>query len=161
MTVEANFSKQPRSVALARRFTEEVLGGVPTSTANEIVLMVSELATNAVVHAATTFRLSIERTNKLVRVEVLDGGGEHTHLRSPSNMDLHGRGLQLVDTLSDQWGTTECGENGKTVWFVRNLVTDGPGGRDQEVLIGEVRPRWPRGTGPSAPPTSGRQIRST
>ena len=134
MTVEANFSKQPRSVALARRFTEEVLGGVPTPTVHEIVLMVSELATNAVVHAATTFRLSIERTDKLVRVEVLDGGGGHTHLRSPSNGDLHGRGLQLVDALSDQWGTTEYGEDGKTVWFVRSLATDGSGKRDQEGL---------------------------
>ena len=94
--------------------------------------MVSELATNAVVHAASTFRLSIERTDTLVRVEVVDGGGGHTHLRSPSNGDLHGRGLQLVDALSDQWGTTECGEHGKTVWFVRSLATDGSGERDQE-----------------------------
>ncbi len=117
--------------------------------------MVSELATNAVVHAATTFRLSIERTDKLVRVEVLDGGGGHTHLRSPSNGDLHGRGLQLVDALSDQWGTTECGEQGKTVWFVRRLATDGSGNRDQEGLEARLRRGCLRGTGPSAPPTSG------
>ncbi len=161
MTVEANFSEQPDAVALARRFTEEVLGGVPGPIAHEIVLMVSELATNAVVHAATTFRLSIERTDKLVRVEVVDGGGGHALLRSPSNRDCHGRGLQLVDTLSDQWGTTEGGDDGKKVWFVRNLVTAGPAGATRRVSVRNVRQRWLRGSGPSAPPTSGRRSWST
>lgn len=140
MTVEAKFSKQPDSVALARRFTEEVLGGVPAPIAIEIVLMVSELATNAVVHTTTAFRLSIERTEKLVRVGVADGGGGHAHLRSPSMRDLHGRGLQLVDALSDQWGTTEGGDDGKTVWFVRNLATAESAERDQEYLDSQ-RPR--------------------
>ena len=132
MTAEANFSRQPRSVALARRFTEEVLCGVPAPIAIEIVLMVSELATNAVVHAATAFRLNIERTDKLVRVEVVDGGGGHAFLRSPTDSDVRGRGLQLVDTLSDQWGTTEDGDDGKTVWFVRSLAQTGSGRRDQQ-----------------------------
>ena len=36
-------------------------------------------------------------------------------------------GSQLVDTLSDQWGTTEGGDDGKTVWFVRNLASAGSG----------------------------------
>ena len=76
MTVEANFSKTSGSVALARRFTEEVLGGISGAVAAEIVLMVSELATNAVLHAATSFRLRLERTNDFVRVESRMGAVE-------------------------------------------------------------------------------------
>lgn len=121
MTVEATFSKTSDSVALARRFAEEVLGGVPASIALDIVLMVSELATNAVVHAATMFRLSIERTHEFVRVEVVDGGDGHPRLQTPSNSDLHGRGLQLVQRLSDQWGAIE-NDGRKIVWFVRRLA---------------------------------------
>ena len=59
MPVEAHFDKTIGSVALARRFTEEVLGGVPATVMFDIVLMVSELAANAVLHGSTTFALSI------------------------------------------------------------------------------------------------------
>lgn len=121
MTVEANFSKTSGSVALARRFTEEVLGGISGAVAAEIVLMVSELATNAVLHAATSFRLRLERTNDFVRVEIADGGSGDVHRRSLSEWDLHGRGLQIVAKLSDQWGMTEPRDGEKAVWFVRNL----------------------------------------
>ncbi len=122
MTVEANFDKTADSVALARRFAEEVLGGVPAAVTLDIVLMVSELATNVVVHAATPFGLKIERTHEFVRVEVVDGGGGYVHLLSPSLDDPQGRGLQLVELLSDQWGTTELADRRKAVWFVRSLA---------------------------------------
>ena len=131
MTVEANFSRTSDSVALARRFAEEVLGDVPTSIAADIVLMVSELATNTVVHAATMFRLSIERTREFVRVEVADGADGYPRLLTPSNSDLHGRGLQLVERLSDQWGTTKDGGR-KTIWFVRRLADSGAGSLGNE-----------------------------
>jgi anti-sigma regulatory factor (Ser/Thr protein kinase) len=127
MTNEASFDSKPASVARARRFTEEALGGVSDLVALDVVLMVSELATNAVVHAGTTFSLRIERSEEFVRVEVVDAGDGQVRLQSPSNSDVHGRGLQLVQTLSDQWGTRQLGQ-AKSVWFVRNLV---PGGADR------------------------------
>jgi anti-sigma regulatory factor (Ser/Thr protein kinase) len=120
MTVEVSFDGKPESVARARRFTEGALGGVSASTVIDVVLMVSELATNAVVHAATTFSLRIDKSEEIIRVEVVDGGSGRVRLQSPSNRDVHGRGLQLVASLSDQWGTREDGQT-KAVWFVRNL----------------------------------------
>ena len=121
MTIKANFDQKVEAVALARRFAEEVLGGVATDVVLEVMLMVSELATNAVVHAGTTFSLGIERTDGWVRVEVMDGGSGDVQVLAPSKGDSQGRGLQLVELLSDRWGTTPLAEAGKVVWFVRNL----------------------------------------
>lgn len=107
MTVEANFSKTSGSVALARRFTEELLGGISGAVAAEIVLMVSELATNAVLHAATSFRLRLERTNDFVRVEIADGGSGDVHRRSlqikvPPGAGQPHSGVGLAVVLSSQ-----------------------------------------------------------
>lgn len=121
MTIKGNFDQKVEAVALARHFAEEVLGGVATDVMLEVMLMVSELATNAVVHAGTAFSLSIERTDGWVRVEVMDGGSGDVQVLAPSKGDSQGRGLQLVDLLSDRWGTTHLNEGGKVVWFVRNL----------------------------------------
>ena len=71
MTVRATFDTTAGSVALAREFTREVMNGVPLVQLEEIVLMVSQLTTNAIAYAATTkFRLTIERTDHIARVEV-------------------------------------------------------------------------------------------
>jgi anti-sigma regulatory factor (Ser/Thr protein kinase) len=121
MTVKANFDRTVEAVALARHFSGEVLGGVATDVVLEVMLMVSELATNAIVHAGTTFGLSIERADRWVRVEVVDGGSGDVQMLAPSMGDSQGRGLQLVELLSDRWGTTSLTEGGKVVWFVRNL----------------------------------------
>ena len=58
-----------------------------------------------------------------VRAEVVDGGSGQIRVMSPSHEDARGRGLQLVELLSDQWGTTEQSAGGKVVWFVRSLLS--------------------------------------
>ena len=53
-----------------------------------------------------------------MRVEVADLGGGEPELLSPTTSELHGRGLQIVEELSDEWGITErAGDRGKTVWY--------------------------------------------
>jgi anti-sigma regulatory factor (Ser/Thr protein kinase) len=146
MTVDMSFDGKPESVAQARRFTERTLGGVSASIVIDVVLMVSELATNAVVHAATAFSLGIEKSEEIIRVEVIDGGSGRVRLQSPSNRDLHGRGLHLVESLSDQWGTREDGQ-AKAVWFVRNLGTSSIG-RCRQDKVAQRKPRGaPAGSG--------------
>jgi hypothetical protein len=72
--------------------------------------MVSKLAASAVLHGVTTFALGIEMTDACVLAEdaeVADTGGGHARVLSPSLEDSYGRGLQLVELLSDGWSTTD------------------------------------------------------
>jgi anti-sigma regulatory factor (Ser/Thr protein kinase) len=83
-------------------------------------LLTSELVTNAVVHAQTAFtiRMCVEGTR--FRVEVADGrpGG----VEMVGSRDESGRGLRIVDAVSDRWGW-ENTANGKVVWFELRTVS--------------------------------------
>jgi serine phosphatase RsbU (regulator of sigma subunit)/anti-sigma regulatory factor (Ser/Thr protein kinase) len=81
-------------------------------------LLVSELVTNAVVHVGADIRLRVQRLPEGVRVTVFDGNSDTVAARrravppeSPS-----GRGLLIVDNVSDRWGV-EPSRSGKQVWF--------------------------------------------
>jgi anti-sigma regulatory factor (Ser/Thr protein kinase) len=112
------FGPEHTSVPKARKFAAEVLQGFPTEFVETVQLMVSELATNSLVHGGTGFSLEIECRDEEVRVEVTDGGPGNPEMRSPAPTTPHGRGIQMVDVLSDHWGILRAqGETGKTVWF--------------------------------------------
>jgi anti-sigma regulatory factor (Ser/Thr protein kinase) len=84
-------------------------------------LLVSELVTNAVVHAHSRARVVIvtggDRTD--VRIEVHDDAREPPHIGGFDPDALSGRGLALVDAMSDRWGVEPSGPTapGKRVWF--------------------------------------------
>jgi anti-sigma regulatory factor (Ser/Thr protein kinase) len=111
------FELHPTSVGAARRFTKEVLSGRPAALVESIALMVSELATNSIRHAMTGFRLTIDCEREVLRVEVTDTGGGVPRLRSPAPEEPTGRGLRIVEELSDSWGVRRSARGGKTVWF--------------------------------------------
>jgi hypothetical protein len=77
--------------------------------------MVSELATNCVQHAQTDFELTI-RSRDHIRVEVRDSQRRRPTLRSPTPREPSGRGLRIVEAMSEAWGITPSA-NGKIVWF--------------------------------------------
>ena len=112
------FSAQPESVAAARRFTTSALSGTAHDTVEAIELMVSELATNCIRHTKTGFELRIGRTADQIRVEVTDHAGGTPRMRRPEATEPTGRGLQIVDLLSEEWGVDQEAGPGKTVWFV-------------------------------------------
>ncbi len=113
-----DFPNSPASVTAARHFATQTLATSPRPIVSAVELMVSELATNCVRHADTDFKLSVSATPEQIRVEVSDGGGGHPKVRSPRPTDVSGRGLQLVQLLSEAWGVTrQPGHAGKTVWF--------------------------------------------
>ncbi len=87
-----------------------------TSPANldAIVLVVSELVTNAVVHAQSQMKLTVRDLGHCARVEVRDGSTRVPEMR-PANAE-HGRGLNIVEVLATRWGVDRH-RNGKTVWF--------------------------------------------
>lgn len=107
----------PPSVSEARRFAREALLtlGLP-HTEEAVALLVSELTTNAVLHAGTPVRLLVFRYDGVLRVEVSDDDPTPPRLVDPDPMRPGGRGIMLVDALSQRWGV-DADERGKTIWF--------------------------------------------
>jgi anti-sigma regulatory factor (Ser/Thr protein kinase) len=89
------------------------LGDEPFTTA--VQLVVSELATNAVRHAHTSYRVCIQQLDGVVRVEVTDGGARMPRLQYGGRSAIGGRGLVLVDNIATAWGVSPHA-TGKTVW---------------------------------------------
>lgn len=105
------------SVGAARHFTRDALRGMGAAEAEEsATLLVSELTTNAVIHARTPLRLSIRRSSGVVRVEVRDDDPTPPRAISPDPLEAGGRGIQMVEAVADKWGVNR-NERGKTVWF--------------------------------------------
>jgi anti-sigma regulatory factor (Ser/Thr protein kinase) len=108
----------PAAVTDARLHVARELDGMPADVVETVALLVSELATNSVRHAAAGFTLAVERTPDRIRVAVTDAGPGRPEKRSPDPVEASGRGLMIVEALSDAWGTTPApGGAGKTVWF--------------------------------------------
>jgi anti-sigma regulatory factor (Ser/Thr protein kinase) len=82
-----------------------------------VELLVSELVGNAVRHTgARTFGLRMWRRRGWIRVEVRDPSRALPCLMPVCDLDVSGRGLFLVDNLSDRWGV-DLQARGKTTWF--------------------------------------------
>jgi putative methionine-R-sulfoxide reductase with GAF domain len=85
-------------------------------------LLTSELVNNVVCHVGLPFTVRALRQASRLRVEVEDPSREPPKLRHPQPLDLGGRGIQIIDGLSDAWGTDKRDE-GKTVWFELDVPT--------------------------------------
>lgn len=114
---------EPRSVAKARRFAEETLGDWhQDGMADVAALVVSELVTNAVLHADSSIKLRLVLAQECLRVEVHDASSV-----LPSDPDygadaLTGRGLHLVAMLAASWGAEPHPPDGKVVWCELELT---------------------------------------
>ncbi|MER5726990.1 ATP-binding protein [Streptomyces sp. NPDC002138] len=117
---EVTLPSLPESAAIARRLTQCVvvrLWGLSPQIAEHAVLLVSELVGNAVRHTgARTFGLRMLRRRGWLRIEVRDPSRGLPCLMPVHEMDTTGRGLFLVDKLSDRWGA-DLLPRGKTTWF--------------------------------------------
>ncbi len=88
-----------------------------TQDLQDILLLTSELAINAAEHAHSPMDVKVEYwPGRLVRVEVHDEGEGKPEARWPAEFEETGRGLALVELLSESWGVIQC-DAGKTVWF--------------------------------------------
>ena len=81
-------------------------------------LVVSELVTNAMIHAGTTIDLTVARHGQAVRIAVRDRGTRLPEQGDADTLDVHGRGLTIVAGLSGAWGVLPHAEGGKVVWAV-------------------------------------------
>ncbi|MGB9378669.1 MAG: STAS domain-containing protein [Mycobacteriales bacterium] len=94
---------------------------------DEVLLAVSEMVSNCVLHGAPPLRMTMRLRRGLLRIAVNDGSAERPRrmLSSVTSDNLingvvipaHGRGLQLVEAVSLAWGVSDYASGpGKTVW---------------------------------------------
>jgi anti-sigma regulatory factor (Ser/Thr protein kinase) len=109
--------RDPASVAAARRFiqTRAAAWSFPGPASDLLVLIGSELVTNAVLHARTELTLTLELRDDRVRISVMDRSRAPATLRHYRADALTGRGLGVVAALSDSWGISAAAD-GKVVW---------------------------------------------
>ncbi|MFB6642961.1 ATP-binding protein [Streptomyces chartreusis] len=122
---EVPLASRPEAARIARALTAFVLRQqwrISDQATDSAVLMVSELATNAVQHTgARVFGLRLRRGAGWIRIEVRDPSRGLPCLMPVSTTDLRGRGLQVVNQLSDRWGV-DLLPRGKTTWFELRLA---------------------------------------
>jgi anti-sigma regulatory factor (Ser/Thr protein kinase) len=113
---DAVLSPRASNVARARAFTRDHLEQhhLPYLV-DDVRLVVSELVTNAVVHARTQIVVTIQGMPSCVRLQVTDRSTEAPAPRLAHDADVGGRGLQVVERYASDWGT-ELGDNDKSVW---------------------------------------------
>jgi len=111
------FPATTKQICESRRFLAGLLTGHPA--ADDALLCLSELATNATLHSRSaepggSFRVRVERRGDHIRVEVTDQGGPWQE-QVPD--DQTGRGLLVVARLAHNWGRTGDEHTGWTTWF--------------------------------------------
>ena len=107
----------PESIAEARRFADHALRALGAADrADEARLLVSELATNVVLHARTPMDIRVARLQGAVVVEVADLAPDRPVRMGPKRSAVGGRGVLLVESFADEWGV-DVRDDSKAVWF--------------------------------------------
>ena len=99
----------------ARLFAQQA-SGISRPTSERIALLVSELASNVILHARTPFSIATSRDGSVVRVEVHDDSPAMPKLNEVEVGATSGRGIYLVSKIASRWGVEKCAGDGKTVW---------------------------------------------
>jgi serine phosphatase RsbU (regulator of sigma subunit)/anti-sigma regulatory factor (Ser/Thr protein kinase) len=130
-STERSFPADPIRVSQARRLASATFASwdMDPAQADLACLLVSEVVTNVVLHAAASagsrrqltaprreFTLRLRRGESCVWVEVFDRDLRLPRIRSAGENDEGGRGLYLVDQLATRWGSRPT-PDGKAVWF--------------------------------------------
>lgn len=125
---DARWQLEPlaRSVPDARRQVRSTIAAWGLDAiVDTVVLLTSEVVTNAVLHARTDFTLRITRHGEDgVRVSVTDSSPVPPAMRARSDTATTGRGLRLLDELASEWRTEDANGGGKTVWFTVTAADD-------------------------------------
>jgi anti-sigma regulatory factor (Ser/Thr protein kinase) len=116
LEAKGEFSADRRNVAAARRFVTATLASWEAAAFDWVaVIAVSELTTNAVLHARTSFTVSLRLDEDLLRIAVTDRSVLPPQQRSHGPEATSGRGMNLLNDLSAAQGV-EWTAVGKTVW---------------------------------------------
>ena len=116
-TAQLRLAPAPESVGAARRMLRETLAGWGLSVLEFAASQaLTEIATNAVIHARTAFQVTVEWADDVLKVCVEDGSSRLPVQRRYAADATTGRGLSLVDRLCRTWGVRRT-DAGKQVWF--------------------------------------------
>lgn len=141
MRVRHPFPPEPASVAAARRLVADSLEGLDQEPLVDVtLLLVSEVVTNAVLHAGTQIDLAVIAEDSHVRVEVADASPHLPTPRGYGEEAMTGRGLGLVETLADDFGV-ERRPPGKIIWFEVRSGSEEPA--PDEVDVDDLLAAWP------------------
>jgi anti-sigma regulatory factor (Ser/Thr protein kinase) len=111
-------SPTTESVPAARRFVRDLMIGSDTvADLDTASLLVTEIVTNAVLHAIAPMTLRVEVGDEVVRIEVRDGSQLPPRVHAFSPTAATGRGLRLLESLAVRWGVRPEPGGGKVVWF--------------------------------------------
>jgi anti-sigma regulatory factor (Ser/Thr protein kinase) len=114
------FPQSTEAVRDARAYVRKSLSDrADPSVLDDVELVVSELATNAVIHARSPFEVVIASDGR-VRVDVLDRSPTVPTKRPAPPPATSGRGLWIVEALCDRWGI-RTDHRGKSVWCEKDL----------------------------------------
>lgn len=115
--VARSLPAQPMSVPLARSWAEGwlVSSCVPPDHRDAVLLVVSEMVTNAVRQGDGPVQVTLDAAEDSLLIEVFDSGHRLPRLSDSAPDSTSGRGLHLIDAFCDDWGVREQLE-GKTVW---------------------------------------------
>jgi anti-sigma regulatory factor (Ser/Thr protein kinase) len=115
--VSVTLHPHPRAVATARRFVTSVFADdLDEARLHDLEVLVSEVVTNGVVHAATTMELVVELRDDVARVEIVDHGPGEPAIRDIENGEDGGFGLRIVEAMARRWGVRHDVDS-KAVWF--------------------------------------------
>ena len=125
----------------ARQFVRRVLADWRVEAAEDtLVLLVSELATNVVLHARTAYDVVLERRGDVVRLSVLDDSTSGPVRRRTGLRSATGRGLALVESMSSEWGRTDdqfLSGRAKGIWVEVSTSPDEQVAGDEGEMYGE------------------------
>ncbi|MFD6245446.1 ATP-binding protein [Streptomyces roseolus] len=119
--VAVSLPSSPACVPTSRQVAAEAMarwGGIPAAVADDALVVVSELVTNAVLHggggrAEEVVGLRIEHYGDELVVEVTDGTSRPARLKTAGAAETGGRGLLLVTRLAKDWGVSD---KNRTTW---------------------------------------------
>jgi hypothetical protein len=138
------------SVARARRWARETVEAWDADGQEwTLSQLLTEIVTNAVLHADTRFRVRLQQDlgTRRLRCEVTDASAVRPRLRYHSPEATTGRGLQMVADLARVWGVVPM-DGGKTVWFEVDADADVRLGSD-----GGFSEQWFGSPAPAPPPS--------
>jgi len=118
--ISATLRLQPQLDAprQARNHLENTCRHLAPTVRSDASLILSEIVTNAVIHARTMITIAIECDNNSVAVAVTDNSTQAPQLRHHDDLFEGGYGLHLIDQLAAAWGYDASSDGeGKVVWF--------------------------------------------
>ena len=106
-----DLTTEQRAPSMARRAVAEILRelDVPPDLQADILLVASELVTNAVEHGGPPARLRLQYADKEITLRVSDGGAGKPAVHRPGPLAERNRGLWLVDALAKSWQCDDLG----------------------------------------------------